>query len=99
MSYPLYHDWTLVPALSHVPVLDAVLAQLRSRPNIQIHHYIMARKGPPAPCCHCCSSFANITKEAQLTLDEFTEDNICFDNGVRSVYLIRIITVSLANTM
>jgi alpha-galactosidase len=81
VSYPLYHDWTLVPALSHVPVLDAVLAQLRSRPNIQVHHYIMTRKGPPAPCCHCCSSFANITKEAQLTLDEFPTDTIFFDNG------------------
>ena len=74
-----------------VPVLDAVLAQLRTWVNIQIHHYmrasdyIMTRKGHQRhACCHCCSSFVNITKEAQLTLDEFTEDNIFFDNGVRS---------------
>lgn len=81
VSYPLYHDWSLVPELSRLPILDKALIELRKQPNIQIHHYIMTRKGPPAPCCHCCSSYANITHEVKLTLDEFPEDTIFFDNG------------------
>ena len=81
VSYPLYHDWTLRPADSRLPVIDEALAALRDHANVVIHHYIMTRKGPPEPCCHCCSSLANISREAELTLDEFPEDSIFFDNG------------------
>lgn len=81
MSYPLYHDWSLVPALSRLPILDEALLEIRKLPNVLIHHYIMTRKGPPEPCCHCCSSYANITHEVKLTLDEFPLDTIFYDNG------------------